>query len=201
MNATIHRDDRHYYLGALRLVYFAPSSHTTSMKTTGIVRRMDELGRVVIPKEMRRTMHLREGEELEIFAAEDGLVLKKYSALSALGATADDFAGVVSELIAGVVYILDTDGVLSSAGVTSHREEGTVSSDVSETLASRKRRLIPNAAAIRGGEAYAHLLVYPLLAHGDLYGALVVGRSRPFDDSAEAVVETACRLLRQRLGD
>ena len=93
---------------------------------------MDELGRVVIPKEMRRTMHLREGEELEIFAAEDGLVLKKYSAMSALGTVAREYARVVADLLGGAAYVLDTDGVLASAGTGASREGGAVSPKVVE---------------------------------------------------------------------
>ena len=158
------------------------------------------MGRVVIPKEMRRTMHLREGEELEIFAAEDGLVLKKYSAMSALGVFAHEYARVVADLLGGAVYVLDTDGVLSAAGCSTSLD-AVVSARVSEVMASRKKRVLRDTAAVKGGDIYAHLLVYPILAHGDLFGGLVVGLSHPFDPSAEAVVETAGSLLRLQLGD
>ena len=169
------------------------------MKTTGIVRRMDELGRVVIPKEMRRTMHLREGEELEIFADGDGLFLKKYSAISALGPIVHEYARVVSQMLSADVFVVDTDGVLSSGGAP--LDEHTLSTKVSEIISSRKRRVLENAAALRAGDVYPYLAVYPVLAHGDLFGALVVGAKRAFDARAEAVMQTACCLLQKHIGD
>ena len=158
------------------------------------------MGRVVIPKEMRRTMHLKEGEELEIFAGEDGLYLKKYSAISALGARAHEYARVVARLLGAAVYVVDTDGVLALGG--SAKDIGTgVSTKVVEAVARRQSRELMDVSVQRGGEIYAHLVVWPILAHGDLFGALVVGKARPFDACDRAVIETACCLLAQQIGD
>ena len=86
------------------------------MKNTGIVRRIDELGRVVIPKELRRTMHIKEGEEMEVFVApDDTLVLKKYSALKSLGEIADSYADVLYRHTGNNCLICDADCVLASA--------------------------------------------------------------------------------------
>ena len=79
------------------------------MLTTGITRRIDELGRVVIPKEIRRTMRLREGEEMEIFVEDNSLVLKKYSSLATLARFADEVAESLAVAAGGTVVITDND--------------------------------------------------------------------------------------------
>ena len=66
------------------------------MKATGIVRRIDDLGRVVIPKEIRRTMRIREGDPLEIFVSNEGeVIFKKYSPISELGSIAAQYCEVL----------------------------------------------------------------------------------------------------------
>lgn len=172
------------------------------MKATGIVRRMDELGRVVIPKEIRRTMHLKEGEELEIYAHDEGLLLKKYSAISALGGLAEEYAQVVQSLLGGAVFVTDTDGVSAAAGTQDEAAIGKpFSAAVGDLLAKRKRGLLSDAAVTKGGRTYANVAVYPILTHGDLFGAIVLGARSAVDAKADVVCETACRLLANQIGD
>ena len=87
------------------------------MKATGIVRRIDDLGRVVIPKEIRRTMRIREGDPLEIFTNTDGeVVFKKYSPIGELSPFAIQYADVLSRATALPVLICDRDHVVACAG-------------------------------------------------------------------------------------
>ena len=87
------------------------------MKATGIVRRIDDLGRVVIPKEIRRTMHMREGDPLEIFTAADGeVVFKKYSPIGEFSSFATQYAEVLSKTTGMTVMITDRDRVVSVCG-------------------------------------------------------------------------------------
>ena len=86
------------------------------MKTTGIVRRIDELGRVVIPKELRRTMRIKEGEEMEVFVApDDTLVLKKYSPLKAMEDFCKEYAEAVYRVTGHNCLICDNDVFLAAA--------------------------------------------------------------------------------------
>lgn len=88
------------------------------MKATGIVRRIDDLGRVVIPKEIRRTMRIREGDPLEIYTDNDGQVIfKKYSPIGELSAFAGQYAEVLSKTAGYPVIVCDRDHVISVAGV------------------------------------------------------------------------------------
>ena len=84
------------------------------MKATGIVRRIDELGRVVIPKEIRRTLRIREGDPLEIFTDHDGeVVLKKYSPIGEIAAIARDYTDSLYRSLGHIVLICDRDMVRS----------------------------------------------------------------------------------------
>jgi len=86
------------------------------MKATGIVRRIDELGRVVIPKEIRRTLRLKNGDPLEIFTSHDELMLKKYSPIATLERFSKATARSLNDLSGKIAVICDTDGVLYAFG-------------------------------------------------------------------------------------
>ena len=87
------------------------------MKATGIVRRIDELGRIVIPKEIRRTLRIREGDPLEIYTdREGGVILKKYSPIGELTALAEDFAEVLSTNLGVTCLICDRDSIIAANG-------------------------------------------------------------------------------------
>ena len=87
------------------------------MKATGIVRRIDELGRVVIPKEIRRTLRIREGDPLEIFTDRDGeVILKKYSPIGELSGFAKEYTESLVRALGHVALICDKDQIISAAG-------------------------------------------------------------------------------------
>ena len=96
------------------------------MKATGIVRRIDDLGRVVIPKEIRRTLRIREGDPLEIFTNTDGgVIFRKYSPVGELSSFAEQYAEVLSKTANVPVLICDSDHVVAAAGVSKKRIFGT----------------------------------------------------------------------------
>ena len=87
------------------------------MKATGIVRRIDDLGRVVIPKEIRRTLRIREGDPLEIFTDREGeVILKKYSPIGELSSFARQYAESLAQTISCLVCVCDMDQIIASAG-------------------------------------------------------------------------------------
>lgn len=108
------------------------------MKATGIVRRIDDLGRVVIPKEIRRTMRIREGDPLEIFTDNDGeVVFKKYSPIGELSPFAGQYADVMSRACGMAVLICDRDHVVAAAGVSKKEfQERRVSARLEELMES-----------------------------------------------------------------
>ena len=147
------------------------------MKATGIVRRIDDLGRVVIPKEIRRTMRIREGDPLEIFTEKDGeVVFKKYSPVGELSPFAVQYADVLSRACNMTVLVCDRDHVIAAAG-PNRKEfyEQRVSSQLDEVMDGRQthvaqaggQRVQPVEAVTR----YA-AVASPILAAGDITGAV-----------------------------
>lgn len=87
------------------------------MKATGIVRRIDELGRVVIPKEIRRTQRIRRGDPLEIFTTGDGeVIFKKYSPVGEMSNVAMQYADVLNKSFALTAFVTDRDRILAASG-------------------------------------------------------------------------------------
>lgn len=147
------------------------------MKTTGIVRRIDELGRVVIPKELRRTMHIKEGEEMEVFVSPDNnLILKKYSAVKALGDFSQELADVVGEILGHNCIICDTESYIAS-----YAEKGTyvgkkISKALENFLEGRKSGYLKTNelfALVSEGINYRDMAVAPIIYRGDVLGGVI----------------------------
>ncbi len=109
------------------------------MKATGIVRRIDDLGRIVVPKEIRRTLRIREGDPLEIFTSREGeIMLKKYSPVGELGEFAASYAESLAQAVGALVCITDRDYIIAAAGSGRKELEGEhLSRNVEELMEKR----------------------------------------------------------------
>ena len=148
------------------------------MKATGIVRRIDDLGRVVIPKEIRRTMRIREGDPLEIFTDNEGeVVFKKYSPVGEMTSFAAPYADVMSRACNMPVIICDRDHVVAASGVQRKEFlERRISSQLDEIMDSRRTKVATAGESrrtqpIEGVERYAGV-VSPIISSGDVIGAV-----------------------------
>ena len=152
------------------------------MKATGIVRRIDELGRVVIPKEIRRTLRIKEGDPLEIFTDRDELMLKKYSPIATIEKFSEAAAKSLNELSGRLSVVCDTDGVLYAFGEGKRDFSGrTLSEDMDKILKSRKSYVSSRA---EGGETLPMTsareegitaqVIVPVVSGGDCLGAVAV---------------------------
>ena len=119
------------------------------MKATGIVRRIDDLGRIVSPKEIRRTLRIREGDPLEIFTDREGkVILKKYSPIGELGTLAGIYADSLSKTLDCTVCITDTDQVIAAAGNGKKElQEMLLSAELAEVFQQRKTVLTKSSDA------------------------------------------------------
>lgn len=152
------------------------------MKATGIVRRIDELGRVVIPKEIRRTLRIKEGDPLEIFTDRDELMLKKYSPIATLEKFSKATARSLNDLSGKLAVICDTDGILHACGEGKKELDGKILSQDMEKILRERRTYIANAA--EGGdilpltdglnEGITAQIIVPIISGGDCLGAVVV---------------------------
>jgi AbrB family transcriptional regulator (stage V sporulation protein T) len=148
-----------------------------NMKATGIVRRIDDLGRIVIPKEIRRSFRIKEGDPLEIFTdAEGEVIFKKYSPIGELSNFASQYAEVLHKNGGLPIAIMDNDHVVAASGI-SKREilERRVTKNLEELMENRAIHItndkIPSISAIEGYDRKANI-VYPIIYGGDVSGAV-----------------------------
>ena len=148
------------------------------MKATGIVRRIDDLGRVVIPKEIRRTMRIREGDPLEIYTDNDGeVIFKKYSPIGELTSFATQYAEVLGKSTEMGVVICDRDHCVAASGVArrevAERRNSVALEDIME---ARKPYVHAQGEKLRSaleGCDYSIGVAVPILSSGDITGAVV----------------------------
>ena len=179
------------------------------MKATGIVRRIDELGRVVIPKEIRRTLRIREGDPLEIFTDRDGgIILKKYSPIGELSENAQELAHALYQTFSLPCAISDRDTYVACAGLGKRDLTGrTVSLDVERVIAARTRLVSTEPGEVRTpllseeDPAFlaAAIIVFPVLSQGDAIGAVVLFSQKP-DVPVDPAAVKACEAVSLFLG-
>ena len=177
------------------------------MKVTGIVRRIDELGRVVIPKEIRRTQRIRRGDPLEIFTTGDGeVIFKKYSPVGEMSAVAAQYADVLNKCFALTAFVTDRDRILAASG-SGRRDlvDRTVSQPLERLMESRhpyNSEGTPEQAMLPcENSARALLCVCPIVAAGDVTGAVGLltedRTARPDPAQQKAVAVAAAFLAKQ----
>lgn len=184
------------------------------MKATGIVRRIDELGRVVIPKEIRRTLRIREGDPLEIFVdREGGVILKKYSPIGELGDFAKEYAESIHQSVGHIALICDRDEVIAVSGAGKKELlDRPINEAIEQLLVSRTRvnassaagdELIPITAE-ESGSAYTAQLVIPIISSGDAIGAVILlskEQGIEFGQTDIKVCETAAGFMGKQMED
>jgi len=152
------------------------------MKATGIVRRIDDLGRVVIPKEIRRTLRIREGDPLEIFTDREGeIILKKYSPIGELGLFAKQYADSLAQTTGYIVCVTDRDQVIAVSGAPkkdllskpiSRGLESAIDGRENIIAASDDKKFI--IISSEDTEEYKSQIVSPIISEGDAIGAVII---------------------------
>ena len=147
------------------------------MKATGIVRRIDDLGRVVIPKEIRRTMRIREGDPLEIYTDREGeVIFKKYSPIGELASFASEYVETLYKTCQMSTIVCDRDSVVACAGVSKKEYLDKKVSDELDMIMDN-RSLYSHKVGSTGvypTENASHMVKYamPILADGDIVGCI-----------------------------
>lgn len=151
------------------------------MRATGIVRRIDDLGRVVVPKEIRRILKIREGDPLEIYTDKEGeIILKKYSPIGELTEFAKEYADAIASVSGYKVMITDRDQVIAVAGGVKKDYQGkSITESMDEVMSDRD--IVLNDNGKKGVDVvdkyeYAEYgqVICPIVCEGDIIGAVVV---------------------------
>ncbi|GJN64374.1 stage V sporulation T C-terminal domain-containing protein [Faecalibacterium gallinarum] len=178
------------------------------MKATGIVRRIDELGRVVIPKEIRRTQRIRRGDPLEIFTTGDGeVIFKKYSPIGELHGVAVQYADVLNKSFALTAFVCDRDHILAASGAGKRElADRSVSQPLEKLMETRKPYLnegSPEQAVLPcEGAQRALLCAWPIVVAGDVAGAvglLTEDRTEKPDAAQQKAVSVAAAFLAKQM--
>ena len=176
------------------------------MKATGIVRRIDDLGRVVIPKEIRRTMRIREGDPLEIYTDREGeVIFKKYSPIGELASFAAEYAETLYKTCSLSVVICDRDTVIASAGVPKKEyADKTLSTELEKIIEGRAlytwregQEMLPVIA--EGGSHHVRCAM-PILSEGDIVGCVVSLMSEGKDERKMPTADVESKLIQTAAG-
>ena len=180
------------------------------MKATGIVRRIDELGRIVVPKEIRRVLRIREGDPLEIFTDKDGeIVLKKYSPIGELSVFAQEYVEAIASSLGCGVCVSDRDAIIAVAGIpkkellgkTLHRELEDAISDRESILARRGEKKYIKILG-HGDNEYEGQIVQTIICEGDAIGAVILlskEGGKPIGESEQKAAVIAANFLGRQM--
>ena len=151
------------------------------MKATGIVRRIDDLGRVVIPKEIRRTLHIKESDPLEIYTDREGeIILKKYSPIGEMSTFAKQYAESLAQVSGRVAMIADRDQFIATAGGMKNMVGKSISKELEKKMEERETVMAKSeerhfiSIANEGAEDIKQQAICPILAEGDIIGAVLL---------------------------
>lgn len=185
------------------------------MKATGIVRRIDDLGRVVIPKEIRRTMRIKEGDPLEIYVDGGGeVVLKKFSPITSLDNLTTEYAEALNRAVHCIVLIADRDEIIAVSGASKSDYLRKKIGSAVETVMAERRTLTVNRLWEESNRSDYSLTepaadndicafcIAPVIPGGDAAGAVILctkERNRIIGETEEKLAETAAGFLGRRL--
>jgi AbrB family transcriptional regulator (stage V sporulation protein T) len=182
------------------------------MKATGIVRRIDNLGRLVIPKEVRKTLHIRQGDSLEIFIDREGeVILKKYSHIRELGDFAQEYADSLYEAIGHITCIADRERIIAvSGGSKKDFLNKRIGTDVIKAMDERKAVLVTQPGRdfyysifpAEEGSVFLAGVIAPILVEGDPIGAVIMATrdtNVPFGELELKSAVTAASFLAKQM--
>ena len=178
------------------------------MKATGIVRRVDDLGRIVIPKEIRRTLRIREGDPLEIYTEKDGgVIFRKYSPMGDLQEFASQMCEAIGSNTGCIAAVSDRDSIIALHGAPKRELMDKPNSQELDRLMEQRKnyRYQPGENLIRaceGTDKYYLGVAAPILSQGDLMGCvmLLMGENRqPLEESDQKLAQTVAGFLGKQM--
>lgn len=172
--------------------------------SAGIVRRIDELGRIVIPKELRRTMRLKEGDEMEIAADGDAITLRKYSGFESVLAAAKAVSKLLADSLDADVLFVSPEGVAVAEGKNKKNYSGATLSDAFQGIVRARKKVVLHGEQLQnlfdGREVAAkYLALEPVVVNGDLVGAAALLQDVMPSDIAGAYLHFCAELIEAAL--
>ena len=145
------------------------------MKATGIIRRIDDLGRIVIPKEIRKNLRIKNGENLEIFVSEnDQIILRKFSQIDKLLDVSQSIITAINNITKKNVLITNNDICIATTNKKKNYLDKPLSENILNILNDRKDLIKNEPIEIIPGEIETNVALSPVIAHGDLIGSIII---------------------------
>lgn len=148
------------------------------MKSTGVVRRVDDLGRIVIPKEIRQTLRIRDGESLEIFVDREMIALKKFSKMSDMDDVSKQLVDIINAAINKTVLVTDRDKFIAGAGPLKKKYfEANISHYLEGVMRNRESIVfnnVQNISLVEGDIEKLAVIIVPIIMNGDVMGLVLV---------------------------
>ena len=170
------------------------------MKTTGIIRRIDDLGRIVIPKELRKTLRIKNGDSLEIFVDNEDIILKKYSPMESIEDAATRYVDSFSKVIKHSVIVTDKDRVIAASGSLKKRYLGKQISEFTERGIERRDSFVERQkktfSFVEGVEEFGYYSFSSIINEGDTIGSvIIISIDNPIMESEEKLSSILSKLL------
>lgn len=182
------------------------------MKATGVVRRIDDLGRIVIPKEIRKTLRIKEGDPLEIFTDKEGeVILKKYSPIGELSEFATEYAETLAKTTGHIACITDKDTVIAvSGGSKKEFLEQSISDELEKILEDKENYTskenndlsVPITKNDNKERRFNSQVVYPIISDGDAIGSVILlskDTGTKMTEVEQKVVQSAANFLGRQM--
>ena len=176
------------------------------MKATGVVRRIDDLGRIVIPKEIRKVLRIKEGDPIEIFTGREGeVILKKYSPIGELSEFATDYAETLAKTTGHIACITDKDSVIAvSGGARKEYLEQSISKELEQLMDDKEIYTsnqnndisLPITKNDNQERKFNSQVIYPIISQGDVIGSVVLISK----DSKNKMTETEEKVAQSAAG-
>lgn len=161
------------------------------MKETGVLRRIDELGRIVIPKEIRKKLKIREGDSVDIFIENNNIILQKYSAMKDMEAVIGVLLESIHKVFQMHVIVTDTNQIIASTKANSHIGQ-SIHPELNQLLDGKEQITIGQHTTIKVTEKLqieGYALVKPITSYGDLHGSIIVIAPQEFTKEKREALE------------
>ena len=153
------------------------------MKSTGVVRRIDELGRIVIPKEIRRNLGIRDGENIEIFIDNDSIILKKYYRMTTSSNLASDLCELIYNTFNYKIIITDREKILAHAGINCDLKEHLLNEEFLNMIEEREIKTKENTTLTIGEYTLnGNFAFIPIISLNDSIGLIIMYNDAPLKD-------------------
>ena len=176
------------------------------MKTTGVIRRIDDLGRIVIPKEIRKSMRIKNGDSLEIFVDVDSVILKKYSPIESVEDAAEKYASTFNQVIKHNVIITDRDKVIAASGPLKKKYLNNEISDFTVHCIERRDSFVERQkksfSFVKDLEEFGYFSFSSVVNNGDAIGSvIIISNEVPILESEEKMAVILSKLLSKNFID